>query len=64
MCADRIDAGLVGGPGVGVHQRSQQRQHGVALAAQPIKNLLFCTVCLGHRICSVITGGVPASTAV
>src|SRR5207237_534677 len=35
MAACGIDTGLVVGATVGVHQRLQQRQHGVALTAQP-----------------------------
>ena len=41
VAADRIDAGLVVAAAVGVHQRFQQRQHGVALARQPVEDLLF-----------------------
>jgi hypothetical protein len=38
MAADRIDSRLVIAAAVGVHQRLQQSQHGVALAVQPIED--------------------------
>ena len=49
VAADRIDAGLVVGAAVGVHQRFEQRQHGAMLAAEPLEDFLFAAVRLcGH----------------
>jgi hypothetical protein len=47
MTAGRIDAGLVVGATVGVHQRLQQRQHGLALSAEPVEDFPFAAV----RLC-------------
>ena len=44
MAACRIDTGLVVGAAIGVHERLQQRQHGVALAAEPVEDFLFAAV--------------------
>ena len=56
MAANRVDAGLVVAAAVGVHQRLQQRQHGVALAAEPIENFLFRSLVAAMTHSSVVSG--------
>ena len=43
MHAGRVDAGLVVGIAVGVHQRFEQRQHGGALARKPVEHRTLFT---------------------
>ena len=48
MTADRVDAGLVVGAAVGVHQRLEQLQHRAVLGAEPVEDLLFAVAIRGH----------------